>query len=90
MLMASLVELAHERRRFDYRRLHALMKRDGIHANYKRVDRFYREAGLAVRCRCRHHGVMIERERRALPSEPRGWVNWFRGGRIVEGAASEV
>lgn len=75
MLMSSLVDLAHERRRFDYRRLHALMKRDGIHANYKRVHRFYREAGLAVRCRCRYHGVVIEREQRALSSGPRGWAN---------------
>ena len=52
-LSARLVELAHERRRFGYRRLHALVKREGIHANHKRVHRLYREAGLAVRrCRC--------------------------------------
>lgn len=69
-LTARLVELAHERRRFGYRRLHALVEREGIHANHKRVHRLYREAGLAVRRRRRRHGVMIEREQLALPSEP--------------------
>jgi putative transposase len=69
-LTARLVELAHERRRFGYRRLHALVEREGIHANHKRVHRLYREAGLAVRRRRRRHGVMIERERLALPSAP--------------------
>jgi putative transposase len=43
-LKARLVELAHERRRFGYRRLHALVEREGIQANYKRVHRLYREA----------------------------------------------
>ncbi|MBR8067835.1 transposase [Burkholderia ambifaria] len=62
------MELAHGRRRFGYRRLHALVEREGIHANRKRVHRLYREAGLAVRRRRRRHGVMIEREQLVLPS----------------------
>jgi putative transposase len=69
-LTARLMELAHERRRFGYRRLHALVEREGIRANHKRVHRLYREAGLAVRRRRRRHGVMIEREQLALPSGP--------------------
>jgi putative transposase len=79
VLTARLVELAHEPRRFSYRRLHALMKRDGIHANHKRVHRLYREAGLAVRRCHRNHGVMIEREQPALPSGPNevGSINFM-------------
>ncbi len=69
-LTARLVELAHERRWFGYRRLHALVEREGIHANHKRVLRLYREAGLAVRRLRRRHGVMIEREQLVLPSGP--------------------
>ncbi|WP_086004950.1 IS3 family transposase [Ralstonia solanacearum] len=69
-LKARLVELAHERRRFGYRRLHVLLEREGIHANHKRVHRLYREAGLAVRRRRRRHGVMVEREPLALPAAP--------------------
>ncbi|ARU21025.1 integrase [Ralstonia solanacearum] len=37
ILKARLVELAHERRRFGYRRLHVLLEREGLHANHKRV-----------------------------------------------------
>ncbi|KOT16476.1 HTH-like domain protein [Burkholderia mallei] len=62
--------LAHERRRFGYRRLHALVEREGTHANHKRIYRLYREAGLAVRRRRKRHGVMIEREQLALPGAP--------------------
>jgi len=69
-LKARLIELGHQRRRFGYRRLHALLAREGRHVNHKRVHRLYREAGLAVRRRRRRHGVMVEREQLALPSTP--------------------
>lgn len=70
VLKARLVELAHDRRRFGYRRLHVLLEREGIHANHKRVHRLYREAGLAVRRWRRRHGVMLERGPLALPGAP--------------------
>jgi putative transposase len=44
-------ELAAERRRFGYRRLLVLMKREGIHMNHKRLRRLYREERLQVRRR---------------------------------------
>ncbi len=39
-----LVELAGERRRFGFRRLAILLRRDGLVINIKRVLRIYREA----------------------------------------------
>lgn len=45
--------LAEERRRFGYRRLHVLLRREGYRVNLKRVYRLYREEGLAVRRRRR-------------------------------------
>jgi putative transposase len=50
-IQARMVELAHERRRFGYRRLHVLLRREGVQANHKRIHRLYRLAGLAVRRR---------------------------------------
>ena len=47
-LIARLRELARERPRFGYRRLHALLRREGEMVNHKRVYRVYRAAGLAV------------------------------------------
>ena len=43
--------LAHERRRFGYRRLHVLLRREGQVVNRKRVQRLYREEKLTVRRR---------------------------------------
>ena len=44
-------ELAAERRRFGYRRLHLLLKRDGVAVNWKRLYRVYGEERLTVRNR---------------------------------------
>lgn len=43
--------LAQERRRFGYRRLHILLRRDGVLINRKKTQRLYREEGLTVRRR---------------------------------------
>ncbi|WP_407696283.1 IS3 family transposase [Sphingobium sufflavum] len=43
--------LAQERRRFGYRRLHILLRRDGVPINRKKTQRLYREEGLTVRRR---------------------------------------
>lgn len=52
-LVGRLRELAAERPRFGYRRLHALLRREGREVNRKLVYRLYRGAGLAVRRRSR-------------------------------------
>ena len=43
--------LAKERRRFGYRRLHVLLRREGFVVNHKRLFRIYREERLMVRKR---------------------------------------
>ena len=53
-----------------YRRLHVMLRREGVSVNHKRVWRVYREAGLAVRRRRRRRGVAVEREPLALPTAP--------------------
>lgn len=68
-LRARIVELAQERRRFGYRRIHALLRREGIEINHKRTYRLYREARLAVRQRKRRKGVAVPREPLQLPQE---------------------
>jgi len=105
-LRARLRDLAEERVRWGYRRLHVLLCREGIQANHKAVYRLYREEGLAVRRR--------ERKRVSVPRRPmlvprRVNERWsmdymsdvLRGGRRIrifnvvddlsrEGLASEV
>src|SRR5512133_1212015 len=50
-LRERLRALAHERRRFGYRRLHVLLRREGFVVNHKRLYRIYREERLMVRKR---------------------------------------
>src|SRR5690349_16377689 len=69
-LQARKTELAAERRRFGYRRIHALLRREGMEVNHKRIFRLYQGAGLAVKRRRKRCGVAVEREPLALPSRP--------------------
>ena len=50
-LREPLRALAKERRRFGYRRLHVLLRREGYVVNHKRLFRIYREERLMVRRR---------------------------------------
>jgi putative transposase len=50
-LRARMKAIAHERRRFGYRRLHVLLRREGYVVNHKRLFRLYREERLTVRRR---------------------------------------
>jgi putative transposase len=48
-LRERLLELAREKPRYGYRRLHVLLRRDAIMVNHKKVQRVYRELGLTVK-----------------------------------------
>jgi transposase InsO family protein len=50
-LRGRLRELANERRRFGYRRLFVLLRREGEPSGINRISRLYREEGLTVRKR---------------------------------------
>ena len=50
-LREMLRALAQQRRRVGYRRLHMLLRRDGIAINRKKTQRLYREEGLTMRRR---------------------------------------
>jgi putative transposase len=64
---SRLCDLAAQRPRFGYRRLHVLLRREGIVANHKRIARLYRAEGLAVRRRKRKAKARIKRGRPAPP-----------------------
>ena len=66
-LRTRLRELAHERRRFGYRRFHVLLRREGHLANWKRVYRLYREERLTVRRRGGRKRALGTRAPMAIP-----------------------
>ena len=47
-LSGRITELALERRRFGYRRIWQLLRREGLHVNHKRVYRLYHLRGWAL------------------------------------------
>ena len=69
-LRARIIDLAHARRRFGYRRIHDLLRREGVRANHKRIYRLYRAAELSVRKRRRRKGVMVDRQALCVPTAP--------------------
>lgn len=87
-IRSRLRALAGERPRFGYRRLHALLRREGIRINHKRVARLYRLEGLAVR-RCPRKRVARARQPQpASPTTPNvQWVADFVSDALASGRA---
>ena len=62
--------IANERRRFGYRRLAILLKREGKGMNLKKVYRLYRDERLTVRKRDGRKRALGTRAPMAIPQEP--------------------
>ena len=69
-LRDRLKELSSERRRFGYRRLHILPKREGWDVNRKKLYRIYREEGLTVRKRGGRKRTVGTRAPKGIPQGP--------------------
>lgn len=87
-LRERLLELASERPRFGYRRLHVLLLREGWRINRKRVYRVYRELGLAVRRKKRKRVAQANRLPRVVPIAANvQWSMDFMRDTLAEGRA---
>jgi putative transposase len=87
-LRDRLRELAAERPRFGYRRLHALLRREGVVVNHKRVERLYRAEGLAVRRRARKSPTRVLRGRPPAPRDANEqWAMAFLHDTVASGRA---
>lgn len=62
LVRGRLRELAAEKRRYGNRRLHVLLRREGLRVNHKRVERIYREEELSVRRRKRKRVAGVRAE----------------------------
>jgi putative transposase len=85
-LRARLRALAAERRRFGYRRLHVLLRREGHLVNKKRVQRIYREEKLMVRRRGgRKRALGIRRPIEAALAPNQRWSLDFVSDQMTDG-----
>lgn len=62
--------IAAEKRRYEYRRVYVLLRREGWQVNRKRMYWLYRETGLAVRRRKRKRIGYVERKPLPKPALP--------------------
>ena len=69
-LRERLRALASERRRFGYRRLYLLLRRQGLKVNHKKLFRLYREERLMVRKRGGRKRALGTRAPMAIPQGP--------------------
>jgi putative transposase len=85
-LRERLRALAHERRRFGYRRLHIFLKREGFVVNHKRLFRIYREERLMVRKRRGRKRAPGTRAPLPVPALPNDlWALDFVSDQLVSG-----
>jgi putative transposase len=85
-LKARLCELAAQKRRYGYRRLHVLLRREGWEINHKRTYRVYHDAGLMVRKRKRKRIAGLERQVKAPALGPNeSWSMDFVSDGLVDG-----
>jgi putative transposase len=73
-LRTRLVQLAREKPRFGYRRLHVLLRRCGERINHKRLHRIYREAGLMIRRKKRKHCARVGQPLRNWTAANQEWA----------------
>lgn len=67
-LREAMKKVAHERRRFGYRRIHVMLERQGICMNQKKLRRLYREEKLQVRKRGGRKRALGTRRPMVVPS----------------------
>ena len=67
-LREAMRQVASERRRFGYRRIHVMLERQGIYMNQKKLRRLYREEKLQVRKRGGRKRALGTRRPMLLPS----------------------
>jgi len=85
-LTDRLTELAGQKRRYGYRRLHVLLCREGWEVNRKRTYRVYHAAGLMVRRRKRKRIEGLERQLKAAALAPnQSWSMDFVSDGFVDG-----
>ena len=90
-LRRRLRALAHERRRFGYRRLHVLLRREGFTVNHKRLFRLYREERLMVRRRGGRKRALGTRAPMLVPQQPNErWSLDFVADQFIDGRRMRI
>ena len=87
-----IVDIAHERRRFGWKRVHLMLRREGIEINHKKTYRIYREEKLQVKQRKRRRTAYCRQwQPRQVPPLPNGrWSIDFASDSLANGRRLKV
>ena len=86
ILRERMIAIARERRRFGYRRLHVMLKREGHVVNHKKLFRLYREEKLTVRRRGGRKRAIGTRAPMLVPMRPNErWSLDFVSDQLTDG-----
>jgi putative transposase len=90
-LRRRIAELAAQKRRYGYRRIQVLLRREGWSVNHKRTYRLYREQGLLVRKRKRKRIAIAERRPLPRPTGPnQSWSMDYVADALIDGRKLRV
>lgn len=85
-LRSRMIELAAQRPRFGYQRLHVLLRREGYRHNHKLTFRLYREESLQVRRKKRKRVSAAPRRAMPIPTKPhQRWSMDFMSDSLIDG-----
>ena len=86
VLRSNLIDIAKQRKRFGYRRVHVMLKRKGFDVNHKKVYRIYKEENLSVRRTKRKRLKSGQRENILTPIFPNEqWAMDFMSDSLFSG-----
>nr|WP_181366237.1 IS3 family transposase [Cupriavidus plantarum] len=86
VLIERMTAIAAQKRRYGYRRIHVLLKREGCLASHKRIWRLYSKAGLSVRRRRRKRIAAVKRTRLPITTGPnQSWSMDFVSDGLAHG-----
>lgn len=91
VLRKRMLEIAFERRRFGYRRLEIMLRREGYVVNHKKLYRLYREEGLVVKRRKGRKRALGTRRPMLVPDKPnQRWSLDFVSDALTDGRRIRV
>lgn len=90
-LKAKMRDIAQKYRRYGYRRIYVLIRREGLKVNHKRIYRIYREEGLKVERRKKKKMAAFLRMASPIPSGPnQRWSIDFVSDQFVNGKRLKI
>jgi putative transposase len=85
-LRKNIINIANERRRFGYRRIHKMLVRKGLKVNHKKVYRIYKEENLKIRVKTRKRLKRDEINNMPIPQLPnKQWAMDFMSDSFASG-----